>query len=109
MRIDLSSPVELWHCRIPTPDDPVLTMQIYNMSDKDVRSIQVCVHCYDAEGDQYARHVERLQGIDGPGRHVFEASLEVEEAEYAQFSKAEYILSLNNSPHSLYSPLYGKT
>ena len=84
MRIDLTSPVELWHCRIPTPDDPVLTMQIYNMSDKDVRSIQVCVHCYDAEGDQYARHVERLQGIDGPGRHVFEASLEVEEAEYAQ-------------------------
>ena len=37
MRIDLTSPVELWHCRIPTPDDPVLTMQIYNMSDKDVR------------------------------------------------------------------------
>ena len=84
MRIDLTSPVELWHCRIPTPDDPVLTMQIYNMSDKDVRSIQVCVHCYDAEGDQYARHVERLQGIDGPSRHVFEAALEVEEAEYAQ-------------------------
>ena len=84
MRIDLTSPVELWHCRIPTPEDPVLTMQIYNLSDKDVRSIQVCVHCYDAEGEQYARHVERLQGIDGPGRHVFEAALEVEEAAYAQ-------------------------
>ncbi len=84
MRIDLSSPVELWHCRIPTPDDPVLTMQIYNLSDKDVRSIQVCVHCFDAEGEQFARHVERLQGIDGPARHVFEAALEVEEAEYAQ-------------------------
>ncbi len=84
MRIDLSSPVELWHCRIPSPDDPVLTMQIFNLDDKDVRSIQVCVHCYNAEGEQYARHVERLQGIDGPGRHVFEASLEVEEAEYAQ-------------------------
>ena len=84
MRIDLTSPVELWHCRIPSPDDPVLTMQIFNLSDKDVRSLQVCVHCYDAEGEQYARHVERLQGIDGPGRHVFEASLEVEEAEDAQ-------------------------
>ena len=84
MRIDLSSPVELWHCRMPSQDDPVLTMQIYNLSDKDVRSIQVCVHCFDADGEQYARHVERLQGIDGPARHVFEAALEVEEAVYAQ-------------------------
>lgn len=84
MRIDLTSPVELWHCRLPSQDNPVLTMQIYNLSEKDVRSIQVCVHCYDAQGDRFARHVERLQGIDGPSRHVFEASMEAEEAAQAQ-------------------------
>ena len=84
MRIDLTSPVELWHCRMPSPDDPALTMQIYNLSDKDVRSIQVCVHCFDAQGERFARHVERILGLDGPARHVFEAGLELEEAALAQ-------------------------
>ena len=27
MRIDLTCPVELWHCKMPTPAEPMLTMQ----------------------------------------------------------------------------------
>ncbi len=60
MRIDLTCPVELWHCRMPTPEDPILTMQIYNLSDKGVNSIQFCVLCFNSEGQRFARHVERV-------------------------------------------------
>ena len=84
MRIDLTCPVELWHCRMPTPENPILTMQIYNLSDTGVNSIQFCVLCFDGEGRRFARHVERVQGLDGPSHHAFEAALEVEEAVEAQ-------------------------
>ena len=80
MRIDLSCPVELWHCRMPTPEDPNLAMQIYNLSDLEVNSVQVCVLCFDAEGEQFARHVERLQGLEIPARHAYEITLAAEEA-----------------------------
>ena len=84
MRIDLTCPVELWHCRMPTAQDPVLTMEIYNLSDKEVSSVQLCVLCYDAQGEQYARQVERLMGLDAPARHAFEASMQAQDAVAAQ-------------------------
>lgn len=84
MRIDLTCPVELWHCKMPTLADPVLTMQVYNLSDKEVSSIQVCVLCFDAEGEQFARRVERIQGLDAPSRHAFEMAMEAEEGADAQ-------------------------
>ncbi len=80
MRIDLSCPVELWHCKMPTGDNPVLAMQIYNLSDSEVNSVQVCVLCIDAEGEQFARCVERLQGLEIPARHAYEITMEAEEA-----------------------------
>ena len=52
MKIDLTCPVELWHCKMPTAQEPVLAMQVYNLSDKAVSSIQVCVLCFDAAGEQ---------------------------------------------------------
>ncbi len=84
MRIDLSCPIELWHCKMPTADNPVLAMQIYNLSDMEVNSVQVCVLCIDAEGEQFARYVERLQGLEIPARHAYEITLEAEEAVAAQ-------------------------
>ena len=36
MRIDLTCPVEMWHCKMPTAAYPVLTMEIYNLSDKEI-------------------------------------------------------------------------
>ena len=84
MRIDLTCPIELWHCRMPSPQNPILTMQIYNLSEKAVNSIQFCVLCFNGEGQRFARHVERVQGLDGPSHHAFEASLQVDEAIEAQ-------------------------
>ncbi|MBR6808940.1 MAG: hypothetical protein IKM64_01560, partial [Clostridia bacterium] len=84
MRIDLTCPVEMWHCKMPTQDYPVLTMEIYNLSEKDVKSIQVCLLCYDREGELYARQVERIQGLDAPSHHAFEATMAAEDAVVAQ-------------------------
>ena len=35
--------------------------------------------CYDADGDQTARHVERVQGLEAPTRCAFEVSVKIEE------------------------------
>ena len=84
MKIDLTCPVELWHCKMPTAQEPVLAMQVYNLSDKAVSSIQVCVLCFDAAGEQFARRVERVQGLDAPARYAFEMAVDAEEAVAAQ-------------------------
>ena len=84
MRIDLTCPVEMWHCKMPTQTDPLLKREIYNLSDKAVESMQICVLCYDARGTKYARHVERIQGLNGPSGHAFEAAAQIEEAAEAQ-------------------------
>ena len=79
MRIDLTCPVELWHFRMPTAESPFCTVQLYNLSDKTVVSIQACYLCYDQDGEQTARHVERVQGLEAPTRCAFEMSVKVEE------------------------------
>ena len=79
MKIDLTCPVELWHFKMPTADNPVCMVQLYNLSEKTVVSIQACYLCYDEEGDQTARHVERVQGLSAPTHCAFEMSVEVEE------------------------------
>ena len=79
MRIDLTCPVELWHFKMPTADFPVCSVQLYNLSEKTVTSIQACYLCYDADGDQTARHVERVQGLEAPTRCAFEVSVKIEE------------------------------
>ena len=84
MRIDLTCPIEMWHCKMPTPSDPMLMMELYNLSEKPVASIQICVLCYDARGVKYARHVERIQELNAPVGHAFEAAAAVEEAAQAQ-------------------------
>ena len=34
MKIDLTCPVELWHFKMPTAEDPVCMVQLYNLSEK---------------------------------------------------------------------------
>ena len=79
MRIDLTCPVELWHFQMPTREYPVCTVQLYNLSEKAVVSIQACFLCYDVDGEQIARHIERIQSLDAPVRCAFEMSAAVEE------------------------------
>ena len=84
MRIDLTCPIELWHCQMPTEKNPALTMELFNLAYQPVISVQLCVLCYDARGAKYARHVERVQELNVPAGHAFEASIQMEEAADAQ-------------------------
>ena len=83
MKLDLSCPVELWHFRMPTRDYPVVTLQLFNLSDKSVTSIQAAFACYDREGERLSRQVERVQGLTGDKRSAFEMIVAVEDGERA--------------------------
>ena len=50
MRIDLTCPVEVWSCHIPTPENPFCTLQMYNLSQEDVSSLQVAILAFDYGG-----------------------------------------------------------
>jgi len=65
MKIDLSCPVELWHFRMPTADYPVVSLHMFNLSDKPVTSIQAAFLSFDEKGEQTQRQVERVQGLAG--------------------------------------------
>lgn len=38
MKIDLTAPVELWRCELPTADYRACTLQLYNLADRHVES-----------------------------------------------------------------------
>ena len=80
MRVDLTCPVEMWHCGLPNEKYPVCTMQMYNLSDKSVSSLQVCVRAYDNAGQLRSRKVERVQVDDVGPQTVFEVLVADEEA-----------------------------
>ena len=82
MKIDLSCPVELWHFKLPTAEYPVVRLNLFNLSEKAVTSIQAAFLCFDGEG-QYARQVERIQGIQGEARSAFEVLCAIEDGERA--------------------------
>lgn len=83
MKIDLTCPVELWHFKMPTAEDPYCRLQLYNLTIKDVASIQATFLCYDAQGEQLMRCVERVQGLDGLSKHSFEMAVAIEDGDKA--------------------------
>ena len=82
MRIDLTCPVEVWSAHIPTADNPFCTLQMYNLSRKDVSSLQVAILGYDGDGEQISRHAERVLTPEAKAQHVFELSVRDEDDVY---------------------------
>ncbi len=80
MRIDLTCPVEVWSCHIPTDENPFCTLQMYNLSQRDAASLQVSILAYDGDGAQVSRHVERVLAPEAEAQHVFELSVQDEDA-----------------------------
>ncbi len=78
MRIDLTCPVELWHYALPTPQYPVCRLQLFNLTEQCVASVQAVFACYDKDGALLSRQVERVQGLTGQGRSAFEMAVEVD-------------------------------
>lgn len=83
MKIDLTCPVELWHYALPTQQYPVCRLQLFNLTEQPVSSIQAAFACYDAQGVLLSRQVERVQGLSGEGRSAFEMAVEIEEGAQA--------------------------
>lgn len=79
MKIDLSCPIELWHFTMPTEAYPVVTLDLFNLSSKTVTSVQAAFVCLDAEGEPMSRQVERVQGVDGEPKEMFEVAVAVED------------------------------
>ena len=83
MKIDLSCPVELWHFKMPTAEYPVVSLHMFNLSEKPVVSIQAAFLSFDEEGEQTQRQVERVQGLLGEAHSAFEVLVAVEDGEKA--------------------------
>ena len=78
MKIDLTCPVELWHYALPTAEYPLCRLQLFNLTEQTVASIQAVFSCFDAEGLLLSRQVERVQRLEGKGRSAFEMAVEIE-------------------------------
>lgn len=83
MRIDLTCPVELWNYALPTRQYPVCRLQLFNLTESNVVSVQAIFTCYNAAGEMISRQVERAQGLNGLGRSAFEMTAEIEGGEEA--------------------------
>ena len=83
MKIDLTCPVELWHYALPTEQYPVCRLQLFNLTEKTVVSVQAIFSCYDQTGTLSSRQVERVQGLSGPSRSAFELAVVVENGAHA--------------------------
>ena len=84
MRIDLTCPVELWHYALPTRQYPVCHLQLFNLTEQTVTSLQVVFACYDAQGALMSRQVERIQAQQGLGRSAFEVTAAIDGGEQAE-------------------------
>lgn len=63
MKIDLTCPVELWQYAMPAQGEGECTFTMNNLSDKVVTSVQVTLHCFDANDELLFRQTERVQGL----------------------------------------------
>ena len=90
MKIDLTCPVELWQYQLPTREYPFCTLQLYNLADRNVSSIQATFVCYNAQGEAIARRVERVENLPGLSKHSFEMTVGMEDG--VQAVDLEFIL-----------------
>ena len=83
MKIDLTCPVELWHYALPTQQYPVCRLQLFNLTEQAVTSVQAVFSCFDQEGTLISRQVERVQRLSGQPRSAFEMAVVVEDGAQA--------------------------
>ncbi|MDI9521332.1 MAG: hypothetical protein QM308_09325 [Bacillota bacterium] len=90
MKIDLSCPVELWHFKLPTENYPVVRLNLFNLADKAVTSLQAALFCFDKDDQQFARQVERVNGLSGEPRSAFEVLIASDDGHLA--SRMDFII-----------------
>ncbi len=82
MKVDLFCPVEVYNYELPTPEQPYCSLVLFNLAEKIVRSVQVSMLLFDAEGNPVTRRVERALGLAGESRELFEANIALEDADW---------------------------
>lgn len=83
MKIDLSCPVELWHYALPTSEYPACRLQLFNLTEQTVSSIQAVFSCFDSQGALMSRQVERIGDLAGQGRSAFEMTAMIDDGIHA--------------------------
>ena len=84
MKVDLSCPIELYDYQLPTAEQPYCALVFFNLCHQMVRSVQVSLTLLDGEGNALLRRVERVMGLNAPGKEWFEANVEVEDEGWVQ-------------------------
>ncbi len=83
MKVDLTCPVELWHYALPTRQYPACHLQLFNLTEYTVTSLQVVFACYDARGQLMSRQVSRIAVEQGIVRSAFEITADIEGGDQA--------------------------
>lgn len=79
MKIDLSCPVELWHFKLPTAEDPTVRLQLFNLGPVKVTAVMAEFLCFDKDGGKMSRQTEKVSGLQGGPHSAFEMRAAVED------------------------------
>ena len=60
MKIDLSCPAELWNFSLPTASDPLVSLELFNLSDYELTGLLASFVCFDSSGKTLSKQVERI-------------------------------------------------
>ena len=86
MRIDLTCPVEAWKTTLPTPENPVCEVTLFNLSSLQVVSVEVTLLLSSEDGEETAKIIHRGRGLNGAPGRTFRMTVPVE----GHFSAARY-------------------
>lgn len=90
MKIDLSCPAEVWQCLKPRQDYAACDLTLYNLSGKNVNSVEVTLTQYDASGHELEHVIHRGHSLHGRQGSTFPMTVPC--AYYAQVKRIEAII-----------------
>lgn len=73
MKIDLSCPVEVWEASCPVPEREACSLKLFNLTDKNVNSVEINVSVTDKNGHELQHIIHRCYSLRGRPHSVFEA------------------------------------
>lgn len=75
MKVDLTCPVEMFSYDMTGNPVEMVSLTLFNLSDKIVTSVQTTLVLHNEEGTVTGRYIERIMGLKGASRQVFNVSV----------------------------------
>lgn len=75
MKIDLSCPAEVRACALPRTDHEACDLTLFNLSDRQIVSVEVSLSLYTADGEEADRLTCRVHDLDGRPDTIFAAAV----------------------------------